>query len=129
MGSKQFSSAINCMDGRVQEPAIKFLKNRYQTSYIDNITLPGPEKALSTSGLTRVHESTREKLEISIHHHGSEKVAIFAHHDCAGNPANRSEKEKQLQKAAGRVRAWFPEVTVETFYINEKWEVKPVSGS
>ncbi len=42
-----FATAINCMDGRVQIPAIEWLKRRHQIDYVDMITEPGPNKILS----------------------------------------------------------------------------------
>lgn len=42
--SNQFVTAINCMDGRVQEPVIKWMKEKYNATYVDMITEAGPNK-------------------------------------------------------------------------------------
>ena len=34
-----FATAVNCMDGRVQEPAVKFLKNKLGVAYVDTFTM------------------------------------------------------------------------------------------
>ena len=47
MEGKKFGTAINCMDGRVQEPVAKFLKEIYGIDFVDTITEPGPVKILS----------------------------------------------------------------------------------
>jgi len=49
MSNQKFATAINCMDGRVQTPVIKWLKNEYKVNYIDMITEPGPNKILAES--------------------------------------------------------------------------------
>ena len=42
-----FATAINCLDGRVQEPVAKFLKKKFGASYVDAITAPGPVKVIT----------------------------------------------------------------------------------
>ena len=37
-----FCTAINCMDGRVQLPVIRFLQERFKVDYVDVISEPGP---------------------------------------------------------------------------------------
>jgi len=54
---KRFATAINCMDGRTQEPVITWIKKNYHVDFVDMITEPGPVKYLArepqgpTSGL------------------------------------------------------------------------------
>lgn len=43
----KFGTAINCIDGRVQLPVIKWLKENYYLDFVDMITEPGPDKVLS----------------------------------------------------------------------------------
>ena len=47
MRSNQFATAITCIDGRVQEPVIAFLKKNYGVKYVDTISAPGVDKILS----------------------------------------------------------------------------------
>jgi hypothetical protein len=42
-----FATAINCMDGRTQEPIINFMKQGFKVDYVDMINEPGPVKALA----------------------------------------------------------------------------------
>ena len=44
---QSFITAINCIDGRVQEPLISFIKKEFSAEYIDLVTEPGPDKILS----------------------------------------------------------------------------------
>ena len=38
----RFCTVINCMDGRVQLPVIRHMKERFNAEYVDSITEPGP---------------------------------------------------------------------------------------
>jgi hypothetical protein len=42
-----FATAINCMDGRTQEPIINYMKQGFKVDYVDMINEPGPVKALA----------------------------------------------------------------------------------
>ena len=44
MSKDIFGTAINCIDGRVQEPVAEWVKKNFN---VDNITLEGPDRILS----------------------------------------------------------------------------------
>ena len=44
MAEGTFATAINCMDGRVQLPVIKFLQERFKAEYVDIISEPGQQQ-------------------------------------------------------------------------------------
>ena len=88
-----FATAINCMDGRVQLPVIKWISEKYGVDYVDMVTEAGPVKILADNGDAVLQESIRKRVEISVNKHGSKIVAIVAHFDCAGNPV---EKDIQI---------------------------------
>ncbi len=113
-----FAAAINCMDGRVQQAVIGFVKDRYGVAYVDVITGAGPNKVLAQGTEQERLASIRSRVEISVTAHGSKMIAIFAHEDCAGNPVARAEHEKHLKQAAERVRSWGLDVErIETFWV------------
>jgi hypothetical protein len=37
----RFGTAINCIDGRTQEPVIDFMKQKYNIDGVDMLTFPG----------------------------------------------------------------------------------------
>ena len=37
----KFGTAINCIDGRTQEPVIDFMKQKYNIDGVDMVTFPG----------------------------------------------------------------------------------------
>ena len=44
-----FYTAINCMDGRIQESVTNYIKKKYNVLFVDMITSAGPVKILSIS--------------------------------------------------------------------------------
>ena len=84
----KFATAISCIDGRVQKPVTEWMRTHFNVDYVDMITEPGPDKAL-TQGPVEVVESIRRKVLVSITAHYSSVIAVVGHHDCAGNPVRK----------------------------------------
>ena len=122
----RFGTAINCMDGRVQEPVVAWLKERYELDYVDVITEAGPDKALATEAKGLI-ESIRRKVEISVTKHGSEVIAVVGHHDCAGNPVSKEAHWEHIEKATVVVRSWDYGVSVHGLWVDEDWGVQVVT--
>jgi hypothetical protein len=126
MHKGKFGTAINCMDGRVQVPAMNWLKQKYALDYIDTITEPGPEKMLAQGKPEQV-ESIKSRVLISVNAHGSETIFIAAHHDCAGNPVSRDEHIKQVRECVKIIGSWkLPVKTIVGAWINENWTVEVI---
>ena len=75
----KFGTAINCMDGRVQEPVANLLKVRYGLNFVDVVTEAGPVKLLAENDKAGV-ESILSRVMVSIEKHKSSVVAVAAHH-------------------------------------------------
>jgi hypothetical protein len=127
MASGRFGTVINCMDGRVQDPVSRWLKERYQLTHVDVITEPGPGKILA-GGPSETVEAIKKKVRISLEAHRSNVIAIAAHHDCAGNPVNPAKQFEEINQAVGVIRRWGHAATIVGLWVNEKWEVEVVSG-
>jgi len=124
MHKGKFGTAINCMDGRVQAPAMNWLKQKYELDYIDTITEPGPDKMLSQGKPEQV-ESIKSRVLISVNAHGSETIFVAAHHDCAGNPVSKDEHVKQVRECVKIIKSWkLPVKKVIGAWINESWAVE-----
>jgi carbonic anhydrase len=123
---KKFATAINCMDGRVQEPVIRFMKEKFGVDYVDMITMPGPDKILGENTDPQTVEATRARIEISVSKHGSETILMAGHGDCAGNPVQKEVHLQQIKESVALVRTWFPEVIVVPVWIDENWVVNPL---
>lgn len=128
-GPGGFFTAINCMDGRVQLPVIKYLMDRFGVDYVDSVTEPGPNGILAagrdaaSGGNSPAIESIMQRVRISVEQHGSAGIAVVGHHDCAGNPAPREKQREQTMAAIGALRARFPGVAVVGLWVDEAWEV------
>ena len=121
----KFVTAITCMDGRIQLPVIAFLTKKYDANYVDLITEPGIDAAISVN--RKINFAVRGKAEISVNVHGSKLIAIVGHHDCAGNPAGKEEHLTQIRQALTYIRAWELGVEVIGLWVNDRWQVEEVT--
>ena len=121
-----FCTSIHCIDGRIQEPIVKYLKENYSISYIDTITELGPCKILADNEDKISVDSIIGKIEISINKHGSKLIVISGHHDCVGNPCNEEIQRKQIKKAIKYLENNYPEIAIIGLWIDNKWKIKDV---
>lgn len=123
MSHGTFGTAINCMDGRTQEPVAKYIRERYRVDYVDTITEPGPVKLLTSGSLPA---SIKTRVDISTGKHGSKVVAVVGHHDCAGNPVAKDVQVEQLGKAVALLRKSYPGVEVIGLWVGDDWQAVKV---
>ncbi len=123
MVNYKFGTAINCIDGRVQLPVAKWLKENYSVDYVDMVTEPGPDKVLAEGILDKI-EALKTKVLISIKAHNSNIIVIAGHHDCAGNPVAREVHEEQIRKSIEVIKSWNLGVRVIGAWVNYKWIVE-----
>lgn len=121
-----FCTSIHCMDGRIQEPIIQYLKKNYNVSFVDSITEPGPNKIVAEYLNQQTMESIKNRADISIQKHGSTLLAISGHHDCAGNPTNEATQKRQIKKSINYLQGQYPNVEIIGLWIDENWTVCPV---
>jgi len=122
-----FCTAINCMDGRAQLPAIEFLRNRFECEYVDVVTEPGPNRILAEGTDEAKIRSMLERLRVSLDAHRSKGVAIVGHHDCAGNPSPFEEQREHLRRAVRFLRERTENVEVVGLWIDEAGKVRELS--
>jgi hypothetical protein len=114
------------MDGRTQEPAIAWMKQRTGAEFVDSITEAGPDGILNNPdhpGLT----SIIERILISRDKHGSRTLALVAHYDCAGNPGEREMHLQHLQQARKTLSGKDLGMEFLSLWIDENWEVQVIS--
>ena len=126
MSSSKFAAVINCMDGRTQLPVIEWAKREYGVAYVDTITEPGPVRILAEARDLQALESVRRRLDVSVTKHGSSRVAIVAHTDCAGNPVDKDKQLSQLRAAAATVLSWNSGIQVDMLWLGEDWRAERV---
>ncbi|MFW5808170.1 MAG: carbonic anhydrase [Spirochaetota bacterium] len=126
--SNRFSTAVNCMDGRVQLPLIEYLKEHTKADYVDMITEAGPVQYLASATGTE-YDSILQRIRLSIEFHGSTDVAICAHADCGGNPVPHENQKKELAAAATVLKNNFGDhIQIITLWIDSDMRVHRLNG-
>ena len=126
MSRGTFATVINCMDGRTQLPVIEWVKRECGVDYVDCITEPGPVRILGEATDAAAIESIKRRVDISVQKHSSSRVAIVAHADCAGNPADKETQLNQLRAAAATVLTWGMDVHLDLLWLGDDWVVERV---
>ena len=120
-----FYTAINCMDGRIQESVANYIKNKYNVLFVDMITGSGPVKILSNKETENL-ESIISCIDISLKKHKSKGIAIVAHYDCAGNPISDEEQKKSLQKAVNFLINKYINISVCGLWVDKNRKVEKI---
>ena len=102
----RFALAITCLDGRVQRPVVDYMRRTYGVDYVDLITEPGPEWALTDPARAGVQAAIQRNARFSIAGHEAELIAVAAHDDCLGNDADAGTRLAQLRAAQQVVTGW-----------------------
>ena len=121
-----FCTSIHCMDGRIQEPLIKHLKDNYRITYVDTITEPGPCKILAENEDEDLINSIMKRVRISIKKHGSNLIAISGHYNCAGNPCDEETQKKQIKESIKQLKYNYPEMKIVGLWIDHEWKINQV---
>lgn len=125
MQNKKFATAINCIDGRVQQPVLEWAQQTLQVDYVDQITEPGADLVLSV-GIAEKAQAILEKVSISVNAHNSRHVAVVGHYDCAGNPVDEATHKEQIRQAVEAIARWDLPVEVFGLWVNGEWAVELV---
>jgi len=126
---KKFVTAINCMDGRTQEPVVKYLKNKYDCSFVDMITEAGPNKILAEGREKACIFSIKRRVEISVFRHKSQAIAVIGHFNCARNPAGEAEQKKHTLKAIENIKKWkLPVKEIIGLWADRKFRIRRINA-
>jgi len=121
---KEFGSALNCMDGRVQRKVSDYLAATFGVRYIDTLTAPGIVQHVAEP--TSRTDEIRKDLRISVEKHGSTHIGIAAHADCAGNDVSDTQQRLQVAAAITSLSETFPEAQVVGLWVNDRWIVERI---
>src|SRR6056297_3623646 len=124
-----FCTVINCMDGRVQVPVIKYLQERFNADYVDSITEPGPNRVLAEDKDSAQVQSIFDRLWISVEKHNSVGIAIVGHNDCAGNPVPKEAQLRQIEAAVTRMGQSYSDIQIIGLWVDHDWTVHEVFAS
>jgi hypothetical protein len=101
------------------------MKNQFEADYVDTITEPGADKAITEGELWQV-DSIKSRLTISVNSHGSNAVAIVGHHGCAGNPVDKAAHLEMTKRAVDVVASWGFPVRIIGLWVGENWEIEKI---
>ena len=118
-----FCTAINCIDGRVQMPVIRYLQDRLGVLYVDAVSEAGPARVLSPPADSEEKTSILRRVGISAAAHESRVIAVVAHADCAGNPASEERQLREIALSVEGVAERFPESLVLGLWVDAEWSV------
>ena len=123
MAEGKFATSVTCMDGRIQIPLAKWIKENHSVDYVDTITEPGVDKKVAEN--TDL-EPIKAKVAISINAHKSGLIVVSGHHDCAGNPVSEEEHISHIKKGVEVISSWNLGVKVVGVWVDGSWNVKPI---
>jgi hypothetical protein len=126
MASGKFAAAINCIDGRAQRPVSEWIRVHCAIDFVDTITQPGPEKAL-TQGPQTMIDAIRQNVAVSVNAHQSQLIAIAAHYDCAGNAVSDEEHRAQVRAACKVIADWGFPARVIGLWVTDWWQIEVVA--
>jgi hypothetical protein len=76
MNVPTYATAVNCIDGRVQIPVIKYLRAQYGVDYVDMVTEPGAVAVIAEHRDIVAVESIKRRVDVSKMRHASKVLAI-----------------------------------------------------
>lgn len=118
MSQERFATAINCIDGRAQVPALDWIKLHCNVHFVDLITEPGADKVLK-EGPAETIAAVRRKAEFSFHVRQSGLIAVIAHHDCLAHPVSKHEHWEDLKASVRVVSSWDWSARILGLWVNE----------
>ncbi len=121
MTSQSFATALNCMDGRTQEPVIDLIKKDASVTFVDMITFPGIDGFLASASEEELTQILK-MINISVEKHGSKHLYIVGHYDCAGNPVSEEEHKNHISQAVRRLKQLFPNLTIKGLWVGQDWK-------
>jgi len=113
------------MDGRPQQKVAAYLSVAFRVRHLDSITTAGLVRHLASD--TDQTPILLANLNISLTAHGSQRVAVVAHHDCAGNPLSAEQQKEQVAAAVRRLSTIHPDAKFVGIWVNEHWTVEEVT--
>jgi len=115
------ATCLNCMDGRVQLPALHWIREQYNIDFVDVITEAGMDGILA---LQDNFDEIIRRVNISINTNGSSRIFIVGHYDCRGNPVNEKTHHEHVNKSVKRLKTHWPEIEIIGLWVNSHWKVE-----
>jgi carbonic anhydrase len=121
------AAVICCFDHRINLAVQKFLKHA-GIRRPDMIVLAGGAKALASPGQDSERDLVLEQVRLSAELHGAGRLLLLTHSDCGAygglarfkrdTAAETNFHAQELQRAAELARSRFPQLQVESYFVN-----------
>ena len=123
MSEGKFATSLSCIDGRIQIPLAKWIKETYSVDFVDVISEPGVDKKVVEG---QDLDSIKHKIGISLTAHKSKLIVVSGHHDCAGNPVSKEVHISQIKKDVESISSWGLDAEVVGVWVDDSWNINPV---
>jgi hypothetical protein len=120
------AAVLCCFDERIRVTVQKFLRKR-GVLRPDMVIVAGGAKTLASPRNDFERDFILEQIRMSIKLHATTSVLLMSHSDCAtygglaafGGDAQREmgHHQQELERAAALIKAAFPQVNIECFFI------------
>ena len=117
-----FCASIHCMDGRIHEPIISYIKDNHNVKFIDFIVEAGINGILADLSDEIMINSIVKRVQLSIDVHNVTKVFVSGHYDCLANPVGKDTHIAQVNKAISFLRNIYPQIEFIGLWIDENWQ-------
>ncbi len=121
------AAVLCCFDQRIRQAISKFLESQ-GVLRPDMIVVAGGAKTLASPRNDFERDFILEQVRMSIRLHQTKRMFLMSHSDCAtygglaafegDRSREASHHQQELQRAAELVKANFPELAVECFFVN-----------
>ena len=128
------AAVLCCFDERIRLATNKFLKSQ-NILRPDMIVIAGGAKTLASPRNDFERDFILEQVRLSIKLHGTKRMILTSHSDCAtygglaafnGDPqVEAAHHKKELQAGVNLLREKFPSLAVEPYFVNFEgvWEL------
>jgi len=59
--------------------------------------------------------------------HGSDRIFIVGHYDCAGHPVDEETRKRDILKAVSKLKESSPDLSVTGLWLSSKWKVEKIA--
>lgn len=117
---KAESIIVTCIDFRLQEAINKWILENLAPKTYDRVALAGGVKNL---------ETILSQIDIAVRLHHIKKVVLVNHEDCGayGEEGAEQKHSQDLTYAAASIRQKYPQLEIETYYLNLDGIFKQIS--
>jgi len=120
MDHKADNIIVTCIDFRLQEAINNWISQNFQPRTFDRVAFAGGVKNLDT---------ILSQIDIAVRLHHIKKVVLINHEDCGayGAESTLEKHTEDLKNASLKVKAKFPELEIETFYLHLDGTFEPIN--